>query len=294
MTLARGEADTIDFVLALLASAFWGVSDFLGGLETRRVPVGLVLAVSQVAGLAGIAVVLLVRGQPFPAGLGLPWAVAAGAASIVSLATVYLAAARGPMVVVAPVAALGAAVPVVVGVAQGDPLPPMAVLGIAAALVGIAIAGWQAGQEPAGTRGCLAPVMAAVSALSLGAFLVFLDRASHASPYWATAVMRVSSCALILGYLALTRPRVSALREAGPLGLALIAAVGLTDMGAEVSFAAASQTGELSVIAVLASLYPVVTVALAIVILRDRASLLQTCGALATVAGAALLAGARP
>lgn len=286
--------ETIDVILALFASVFWGVSDFLGGFQTRRVPVGLVLAVSQVAGLAGIVVVLLVRGQPAPASFGPLWAIAAGGASIVSLATIYLAAARGPMIVVAPVAALGAAVPVVVGVAEGDPLSLTAVLGIALALVGITVAGWQTGRQPAGARGCLAPVLAAVSALTLGAFLVFLDQASHASPYWATAVMRVSSCALVFGYLALTRPRVSALRGIGRPGLLMIAAVGLTDMGAEISFATASQAGELSVVAVLASLYPVVTVAMAIVILRDRANLIQACGAVLTMGGAALLAGARP
>ena len=252
------------------------------------------LGVSQVAGLAGIVVILAIQGQPFPADANLLWSVAAGGASIVALGSIYFAAARGPIIVVAPVAALGAAVPVGLSILRGDQLSAVAVAGIAAALCGVTIAGWQTGQGRHVSGGCLGPIMALVSALAFGVFLISLDLASRPSPYWATAVMRASSCALILGYLAVRRPRVSALLAVGPLGLLMIAAVGLTDMGAEVSFATASQTGELGIIAVLASLYPAVTVALAILVLRDRTNWLQISGAVVTTIGAALLAGAHP
>lgn len=277
-----------------MASLFWGVSDFLGGLKNRTVSLAIVLAISQAAGLLGIAVIVAVRGQPFPADARMIWAAAAGAASIVSLGSIYEAAARGPIIVVAPVAALGAALPVIVGISQGNPVSVVAILGITLALCGVTIAGWQTGQAGSGGRGYVAPAMAALSALTAGAFLILLNKASRPDPYWATAVMRASSCALILGYVAIRQPRGGGPRQLGAIGLLAIAAVGLTDMGAEVSFAAASVHGELSIISVLASLYPVVTVLLAVVVLRDRVSRLQFCGAILTIAGAVLLAGVSP
>jgi drug/metabolite transporter (DMT)-like permease len=280
----------MDYLLALLASLFWGVSDFLGGLKTRSVPLATVLLVSQVAGLLGIAVIVAARGQPFPGGDRMLWAAAAGVASIASLAFIYAATARGPIVVVAPVAALGAALPIIVGISQGNAVTMVDVLGIIFALCGVTIAGFETGQGGSHPRGFIAPAMALASALAAGAFLILLNKASHPDPFWATAIMRTSSCALILGYFAVRRPRGASPGRLGALGLLTIAVVGLTDMGAEVSFAAASEHGELSIISVLASLYPVITVLLAVTVLRDRVNRLQFCGAVLTIIGATLLA----
>jgi drug/metabolite transporter (DMT)-like permease len=273
---------------------FWGVSDFLGGLKTRSAPLATVLLVSQVAGLIGIAAVVLIRGEPFPGGLRMLWAAAAGVASIASLGFIYAATARGPIIVVAPVAALGAALPVIVGLSQGNAITVIGMLGIIFALCGVTIAGCETGQAGTRSRGLIAPALALASALTAGAFLILLNKASHPDPFWATAIMRTSSCALILGYFALRRPRGASPRRLGALGLLAVAVVGLTDMGAEVSFAAASEQGELSIISVLASLYPVVTVLLAIIVLRDRVTRLQLCGAVLTIIGATLLASTSP
>jgi drug/metabolite transporter (DMT)-like permease len=114
---------------------------------------------------------------------------------------------------------------------------------------------------------------------------------------------RCCSCALALGFPAIRRLRLARARSAGEPAprrqrrpsvamLVTIAAAGLGDASAEASFAAASSGGELAVIAVLASLYPVVTVLLTVLVLRDRVRWLQACGAVITVAGAMLLAGA--
>jgi uncharacterized membrane protein len=286
----EGRDSGIDIILAICASFLWGTSDFLGGLKTRSVALVTVLVVSQIAGLFGIAVILLIRGQPIPPAGHLLFAAAAGPASIVALGAIYYATALGPIVVVAPVAALGAALPVVVGLIHGNSISLIAAVGIIFALCGVTIAGWKSAEPGSGSRGLVAPAVALVSALATGVFFVLLNEASTPDPYWATAVMRMSSCAVVLGYLAVRRPRDVSPRRLSPLVLGTIAAVGLTDMGAEVSFATASQTGELSIVSVLASLYPVVTVLLAIVVLRDRVHWIQLCGAVATVIGVVLLA----
>ncbi len=304
--------------LALLASLFWGGADFAGGLATRTVPLRRVLAISQVAGLAGLLVLVAVRGQPLPSGSHLLYAAGAGAASIVSLACVYYATAIGPIIVVAPVAALGATLPVTAGLLHGASLGLAGAAGLACALCGVTVAGAQSGGGQSGTprhgaRRLLAPALALGSAVTAGSFLLLLNQASGDDPYGAATAARCCSCALAIGYLAIrrlrpvvTRPvvtrtarshvrdRVAPARWPGIAMLAVIVAAGLGDAGAEASFAAASSGGELTVIAVLASLYPVVTVLLAVLVLRDRVRWLQACGAVITVAGAMLLAGASP
>jgi drug/metabolite transporter (DMT)-like permease len=308
--------------LALLASLFWGGADFAGGLATRTVPLRRVLAISQVAGLAGLLVLVAVRGQPLPSGSHLLYAAGAGAASIVSLACVYYATAIGPIIVVAPVAALGATLPVTAGLLHGASLGLAGAAGLACALCGVTIAGAQSGGDGGGgqsgtrrrgARRLLAPALALGSAVTAGSFLLLLNQASGDDPYGAATAARCCSCALAIGYLAIrrlrpvaTRPsrtrtarnhvrdRVAPARWPGIAMLAVIVAAGLGDAGAEASFAAASPGGELAVIAVLASLYPVVTVLLAVLVLRDRVRWIQACGAVITVAGAMLLAGASP
>jgi drug/metabolite transporter (DMT)-like permease len=326
--------------LALLASLFWGGADFAGGLATRTVPLRRVLAISQVAGLASLVVLVAARGQPLPSGSHLLYAAGAGAASIVSLACIYYATAIGPIIVVAPVAALGAALPITAGLLHGASLGLAGAVGLACALCGVTIAGAQSGSGGGGSssggggsggggsgggrtrrhgaRRLLAPALALGSAGAAGSFLLLLNQASGDDPYGAATAARCCSCALALGYLAIrrlrpvvtslvvTRParartardhardRAAPARWPGTAMLAVIVAAGLGDAGAEASFAAASSGGDLTVIAVLASLYPVVTVLLAVLVLRDRVRWVQACGAVITVAGAMLLAGASP
>ncbi|HSR24181.1 MAG TPA: EamA family transporter, partial [Candidatus Eisenbacteria bacterium] len=104
-----------------LASAFsWGVSDFLGGLQSRRLPVLGVLAVSQPVGLVLIAVLIAAVGADPISADKLAIAFAAGAASLGGLGAFYAAMAMGTVSVVAPIAALGVVVPVVVGLLEGE------------------------------------------------------------------------------------------------------------------------------------------------------------------------------
>lgn len=284
----------LGFALAIFASLFWGASDFLGGVKTRSVALVTVLAISQIAGLLGIMTISLLRAHPFPLDNRIIFAPAAGAASLVALGSIYYATAIGPIIVVAPVAALGAALPVTVGILRGNSVGLMAILGMVFALCGVTIVGWEAGESRVRSRGLIAPALALISALATGVFFIFLNEASTPDPYWATVVMRATSCFLVLGFIIIRRPRDASVRSLGVLTILALAAVGLTDMGAEVCFATASGMGQLSIISVLASLYPVVTVLLAMVLLRERAHWIQLCGAAATVTGAVLLAGASP
>jgi drug/metabolite transporter (DMT)-like permease len=273
--------------LALLASLSWGAADFLGGLTARRVALPLLLLVSQAVGLLALAGPLLLRGRPPALGGHLVAALGAGAASALALGLLYLAMSRGSMVVAAPVAATGAVLPVLVGAVRGDPLPTVALVGGALALGGAVVTSVEPGRWTA--RGVPAAVG---SAMALGLFFVLLDAASRPDPWWATAVVRATSCALVL-LLVLARRRSTGagrpLRRADRWGMA---AVGVCDATAEVSFAVATTAGHLAVVSVLSSLYPVVTVLLAVVLLRERLRPVQAVGAAGALAGVLLLARA--
>ena len=231
-------------LLALAASASWGVSDFLGGLKTRAVPVLTVLAVSQPAGLILLGTIVLARLQPPPDGLPILWAVLAGFGGAIGIGALYQGLAVGSMGIVAPITATSPLIPLTVGLLRGE--------------------------RP--------------SALQLTGIAVALQSAASDDPYWATFILRIASSTLVL--VAVTRHPPSP----GPAGIWLVLIlIGFLDSGATELFAVATTKGLLSVVAVLAALYPVLVAVLARVVLHERLTVVQRSGALAAVAGAAAI-----
>jgi drug/metabolite transporter (DMT)-like permease len=316
-------------LVALLSGAGWGASDFLGGLATRYKPVPSVLAVAQVAGLVLVFILYGAAGtQPLGQRHEL-WSVGAGLASVAALGLLYLASTRGPIAVVAPIAAADVIVPVAVGLAQGPGVKAATGVGLALAIGGVIVSALVPRDDGDGyprrraSRAAIAQgaLLAAGSAACSGLFFVFLSHASTGDPFAAAAIMHLTSCAVVLaafGALAVTRPRrkrsgvgtqvpiavTQAVRAArvmyGP-GIALAtslvasgwlaaAVTGLADGAAEVCFAAAGPGGRLAVAAVLASLCPAVTALLALLALRDRPGATATAGIAVTLAGVALVA----
>jgi len=254
-----------------------------------------VLGVSQLAGLAGIVVVLVIRWQPIPLDGRMLLAAGAGVASVTELGLLYLAMANGPILIIAPVAAAGAVLPVTAGLARGDPAGGLVIAGIACALLGALGAAWEPGNRGARPgRPSIGVLLAFAAAAAIGVFFLLLNAASKTDPYWAVGVMRLSSCAALAVVLPLTRGRGKpAVRPAGSAWRALIV-IGLCDVAADTAFAAASGRGAVSSISVLASLYPVVTVLLARTVLRERVHGIQMCGVAAALAGVIMLAVSAP
>ena len=279
--------------LALLASLLWGTADFLGGTASRRLPVASVLAVSQLVALLGLLPLALALGAfDEPTGYLLP-GVAAGLCGIVGLAAFYRALAVGTMGVVAPIAALGVVVPVGAGLLAGESPSALQVGGILAALAGVVLA---SGPELNGKAGALPLVLAGVAALNFGAVLVLLAEGSAGGGAGAvvmTLVMMRLTSVVVLGavLLALARTRGT------PFGvrrtdLPVLVAVGVLDVGANGAFSVSSQGDLISVTAVLASLYPVVTVLLARQLQAERLVGPQVPGVALALLGVVLLAGA--
>jgi drug/metabolite transporter (DMT)-like permease len=273
-------------LLALASALVYGASDFCGGLATRRAAVTAVVALSQAAGLLLLLALLPVLGGS-PTAADLAWGTAAGISGSVGLVVFYRSLARGTMSVLAPTTAVcAAAVPVLVGVALGDRIGAAAAVGILVALVAVVLVAAEDGLgalRSARPEGLL-PALGA--GLLFGLFFVLLDQTSAASGLWPLTGARTASAVLVGAGALLTRRTVRVPRPVLPV--VLLAGVG--DMGANALFLLATQRGgQLAIVGVLASLYPVSTVVLAQVVLRERLVATQVSGLVATVAAVVLI-----
>jgi drug/metabolite transporter (DMT)-like permease len=278
----------VALLISLASAASWGVSDFLGGQQTRRLPVLGVLAVSQPAGLVLVALLIVITGaDPISAGkLGI--AFLAGVASLGGLAAFYTAMAMGTVSVVAPIAALGVVVPVVAGLAAGESPAPIQIVGLVPAVAGVVIlSSGEESEHDRGSRASRLPIaLAVVAGLGFGLLFIGLDAASTDRPGWAIFAVRVGSIATILAALLVSRPRLDGVAAAWPV----LIVIGIFDVTANVLVAFASTQGVLPVVAVGGSMYPAFTIALAHAVLGERLARLQWIGVFLALAGVAMIA----
>lgn len=274
--------------LALTASLAWGVADFLAGLKSRALAVPAVLVVSQPAGLALAAALVIARDAPPPDARHALYAVLGGGVGVLGLAAFYKGLAVGAMSVVAPVSATAAAVPLTMGVATGERPSAFQAAGVGLALLGVVLASREAEVEARRrTRVAAGFGFALLAALGFGFFFVAIDAASAEGTdvLWVTLLLRSASFSVVLAAALALRPRL----PRRPASVAALLLVGVLDMSANALFAAASTRGLVSVVAVLASLYPVVVVVLARIALHERIARTQQAGVVLALAGVALI-----
>jgi len=270
-------------LLALGASLSWGLADFVGPLKGRTLGALRVLFVAQACGVVAIALAVAVRGRG-PADWAVLLAIPAALSGTLGLYAFYRGMAAGSMSVVAPVAGVSAAVPVTVGLATGDRPSAAQVIGIVLALCGVGLASREH-QEGGGRRVAAGFGLALLAAVGFGGYFVPMHAAGHADFWWASLIFRATSFSVIGTAVAGTRTRVTLSRR----DAAVVGAVGIGDTLGNFLFAASSSRGLVSVTSVLASLYPMVTVALARVVLSERIDRAQQFGVLATLGGVALI-----
>src|SRR4051794_30610256 len=161
-------------LLALAASASWGVSDFLGGLKTRSLNVLTVLSVSQPTGVVLLTCVVLARWTAPPGGWWILWAVLAGFGGVIGLGALYRGLAVGSMGIVAPITSTSPLIPLTVALARGERPSTVQLAGIGLALVGVAFAGWEPGREGARGRAATGAGLAITAAVFFGSSQVGL------------------------------------------------------------------------------------------------------------------------
>lgn len=268
---------------ALLASLSWGVGDFLGGLKSRSLSALTVMAVSQPFGLAALAIMAAVRGTG-PPGWGIAWAALAALLGTTGLVAFYRGMATGAMSVVAPIAAVAAGIPVIWGLTRGDSVSFLQEIGFVAALGGTLLTSLEhGGERPRFAAGAGWAILAVVG---FGGYYIPLHASAAHDWLWPSLVFRMVSVTIVWSALLATRGSVRGSR----VHLPALVAVGILDTGGNALFAAASSShGLLSVVSVLASLYPAVTVLLARLALGERVERSQDAGVLLTLAGVALI-----
>jgi drug/metabolite transporter (DMT)-like permease len=273
--------------LALAASACWGVADFLGGLQSRRLSALTVVLGVETAGLVIAALLVVVAGRPVPGAAEAAWAVAGGLAGVVGLTAFYRALAVGTMSIVAPISSTGVALPVLVGLAGGDRLSPPQGLGLACAVAGVLLASREQGEgSEARAAGRQAVFLALAAAVGFGTYFVASAKAAEGGVLWTLLFARAAAVPVLAVAAAASRvPLVPSGRDALRL-----AGIGALDLGATGLYALATTKGLLAVVAVLGALYPVATVLLARALLGERLSRVQDAGVMAALAGVALIA----
>ncbi len=275
--------------LALGSSACYGVSNFLGPQLVRRHTLVAVLLLSQLAALVACALYLAAE-----AGRALPapdvWlALLAGLGNAGGLIGFYKAAELGPLSVAAPIGAVGAVIPVVWGLASGDSLSAPRLAGIALAMGGAALAARRpAGEESPSARypdPRASAIWAAASAVAFGVFLTALPKASAHGRAWALFDARLVMV-LVLTVWAGRGVRAIKLGRAS----ALLTIPGLLLVTGTLMYTTAADHGELSLVAVLGSLFPIFTIGLGVALLDERLSRIQAIGVAAALAGIVLIA----
>jgi drug/metabolite transporter (DMT)-like permease len=271
-------------LLALAASASWGVSDFLGGLTSRRLTLATVMGLTTPLGLVAIGALVAIRWQAPPSISFILWGTLTGVLGAAGISSLYRGLTVGRMGVVAPIAATAPLIPVTVGLARGERPSALQGVGMGLALVGVVLTGREHDSET-GRRVASGAGFGLIAAATFGGSLITLDQAANSDPYWATLVIRAASTFVVAAALLVTRSPVRAPRSVWPT----LTVIAVLDAGGTVFFAVSTTKGLISVVSVLVSLVPVFVAFLARFVLHERLERVQLAGAASAVAGVALI-----
>lgn len=273
-------------LLALGSSACYGVSNFVGPQLARRHTLVAVLLTSQLAALLACALYVVADGGPALSGGSTLTALLAGAGNAGGLIGFYKAAELGPLSVAAPIGALGAIVPVLWGLVDGEALTAFQAAGMALALGGAALAARVSPSEEVDYPDPKASVIwASGSAVCFGVFLTALPQAAADGRAWTLLDARIALVLIIMIWAGRELWRVRPGRHSLVLSIP-----GLLLVAGTVLYTVAADNGPLSIVSVVGSLFPVFTVALAAIVLGERLSRMQAAGVAAALAGIVLIA----
>jgi uncharacterized membrane protein len=279
--------------LALASALAYGSADFIAGWLSRRSHYARVSLLAQIAAGAGALLASLVVGGR-PSGASLAWGALSGLGGGLGTLALYRGLARGRMNVVAPLSGvLAAALPALVGLALGERPAPTALVGLGLALPAVWLTARTEHEDKAqtGTNTSSSVVDGVLAGLGFAVLFVALQRAGRGEGLWPTASSQIVAVLpmLALHARALRRapggPAETGWLQLGPWVAGVLVAV------AAICFFLATQRGLLTVVAVLTSLYPAVTVALARWLLAERIGRWQGVGLALAAVSVALISG---
>ncbi len=285
-------------IFGLLSAFSYGYADFVGALAAKKVRALTVTTISFCFGLLLAIFMSLFVGANFSQA-AISSGIYAGIASGIAISCLYAALALGPISIVSPLTAvISAVIPVIFDLATGAELGPFALIAIGLVLVAVVLVAFVPGQDfrlPS-LRALLYSLGAGVG---FAGIFVFLDGAPSDSGLATLIVMRVVGITLMLAGLsyAFFKYRPKQFLETSIFGRSLIWLVllaGSGDVLGNVFFLVATRAGELAIAAVLTSLYPVGTILLARIVLKERIAKSQSLGIVLAIGACVLIAIGKP
>lgn len=270
--------------LASTSAVAFGVSDYLGGVASRRARALRVVSVSYPLSILLVGGAAVVAGGS-PTLVGLTWGLASGLASAIAVWSFYVALSRGPMSVISPITAvLAAAVPLGFGLAAGERPGSTALAGMGLALVATVLVSLESAEGSSVRHGRLTAsllLLTVVAGLAFAAFIILLAQVPEGEGLWPVLATRIGATGVVLAAAVAARESFRFSRRLIAIGLV----IAVFDALANGAFYFASQAGMLSLVSVIVALYPAFTVALAVTHGGERLRAVQLAGlALAGVA----------
>ena len=277
--------------LALAAAITYGAADFVGGLVTRKTGVLSAVFVAQLAGFVFMALALPVLLADAMTADARTWGTLAGVVGAFGVAFLYRGLARGKMSVVAPITGvIAASIPVVFGLLTGDRPQTIAMLGIVVALLAVVLVSSSsegaAEVEGVSEKAPLGVTEALLAGTGFGAFFILLDEAGTAAGLWPILWVKVGAMVAVLAFALVTRRSVAPSKGA----VKGLVAAGFLDMAANLLYLLATRRGLLSLVVVITSMYPAMTVLMARIVLSERLTRTQLGGLSLAALGVVLIA----
>ena len=271
-------------VYGLLSSLLWGIGDFSGGLALKRSSVIGVIIVGDIIGGVLIVAAALVFGQDIGSARDILMGILAGLSGTVGLMALYTGISRGQTGVVSPLSAVVAAgLPVIIGIQLEGAPAPLQQVGLLVALGAVWLCS-RTGERFTAARADLR--LGLIAGLGFGGFFIFFDQVSNGIVFWPLGISRFVASAALLVVARLSSER--RFPRGSDIWILFFAA--LFDAGGNVFFALATQSGRLDIVSILSSLFVVVTVLLAWLILKERITTTQWFGVFSAVVAVMLIA----
>jgi len=283
-------------LLGLLTALSYGAADFFAALAARRMRVVIVTCAASLSGLILLLLLVPFLGASFSQE-AIVWGFLGGISSIVALLALYASLALGPISIVSPLGALlSAIVPAAVGVVLlGERFSSLGWVAIAMALIAVVLVGFVPGENVQLPKP-KAIVLAMIAGAGIGLAVVALARSPQDSGIGPIIVMRTTAFVLLGVIVLLSVLKKSAteeIQQQGPKLWVFVASAGVLDATANIFFTLASRTGSLTVTGVLTALYPLGTILLARLVLKEKVALVQKIGIVLTLVASLILALAK-
>jgi drug/metabolite transporter (DMT)-like permease len=278
--------EILALICGLAAAASFGTGDFCGGFATKQNSVFSVIIISQIFGLALLAALAVVLGEPIPSGNNLVFGGLAGLFGTLGLTALYIGLARGHMGVVAPVSAIvGTVLPIIIGVSLEGAPSGGHLFGL---VLGVSAIWYLAGGGSVASLHARELVLPILAGAGFGFFFVFIDQVSETAIFWPLVMARVVSITILSVFV--MKRRTQAMASWNPRLLLTVLLAGFFDAAGNILFALASSLGRLDISTTLTSLYPAGTIFLAWFILRERLAPRQWFGVVVALVALVLIA----